>query len=213
MTHPAPRRQLIALAAVLAFTITASACGSGSDGGSEGSASKDGGATSTTAPASTTAAGDDCPAETTYTITGPDGEQEFTAASAYAYESGAYLSIYLFSEEFAEDEVASISTGFRTDDPGTIFATLHTRAATGEAPITTGEYIADSPEAQQSLEAGRWVTDVAVSLGLDQVASGFPTDPSTVVTIDAIDDDEVCGTITHPDGTATFRAVHLLSDG
>lgn len=156
---------------------------------------------------------DGCPARSEYTITGPHGDVSFTAASAYARESSDYLSLFLFSEEFPEDEVASIDTGFRTDDPGTIFVSLHPRRDSSEpvTPIPEGTYEADSPEAQQVLEAGNWITTVSASLGLEQVASGFPADPATVVELTHIDDDLVCGTITHPDATATFAAVHLTA--
>lgn len=211
MSHrTAPRLFLIVLAALALFVTS---CGGGSSSGDESSASKSSGSSDKADTSKTTKPADDkCPAETTYEITGPDGAKSFTAAAAYAYESSGYLSVYLFSKDFKEDEVQSISTGFRTDDPGTIFTTLHTRGDGSEvAPITTGTYVADSPEAQKALEAGKWVTDVAVSLGLDPIASGFPADPSTKITIDVIDDEKICGTITHPAGTATFRADHLVS--
>lgn len=207
MSHRiAPR---LALALFAASSLLVAGCSS-SDGGSEGAAADTEETTETTVAAEAEA--DDCPEETTYQIEGPDGPQEFTAASAYAYESADYLSIYLFSEEVPEDEIQSISTGFRTDDPGTIFASLHTRAEPGdESVITTGEYVADSAAAQQELAAGSWVTDVAVSLGLEQIATGFPADPATSVTIDVIDDEKICGTIDHPAGSANFTAVHLVS--
>lgn len=212
MSHrTAPRLLLIAIVA-LAFSVTS--CGGGSSSGDEGASSSDTASSSdkTTTTKATKPADDGCPAETTYEITGPDGTKTFTAASTYAYESGSYLSLYLFSKDYPKDEVQSINTGFRTDDPGTIFTSLHTRADGGaQATITTGSYVADTAEAQKSLEAGQWVTDVSVALGLDPIANGFPADPATKVTIDVIDDEKVCGTITHPSGTATFRADHLVS--
>lgn len=209
MSRPA-RPLPVALALAACLFVLAGCGGSDSDGAGSGAEASAADGASTTTEAEGV---DGCPDTTTYAITGPDGEQTFTAASAYARETGGYLSLFLFSRAVDEDEVASIDTGFRTDDPGTIFASLHPRGTTSQpvTPVPEGTYEADSVEAQKTLEAGNWITTVSASLGLEQVASGFPVDPETTIELTHIDEDLVCGTISHPAATATFAAVHLVT--
>ena len=94
------------LASTFAVSLLAGCGGSGSDeasGGADPSASADGATTTTEA-----AGPEGCPETSEYTITGPDGDVSFTAASAYARETNDYLSLFLFSKDFPEDEIDTL---------------------------------------------------------------------------------------------------------
>lgn len=175
-------RKLGTVAAVF-FTLSLAACGG------------------TKSSSSTSKTPKGCPAETTLNINAPTGAIAVPAATRKAVVRSNFLSVYLFSRTLNQsdaDIAKIIGSDYRIDGEGAIIVTA--KNADYKAAPTTGEYVVDPKAPLQ-------IVGYSIQSNNKRLTAlpGKPA-PGTTMTITAMTDTMVCGTISGAEGSTTFSA-------
>lgn len=184
----APMRKILATLSTVILVTTLAACGGNND--------SKGGGSSTSVPLP-----QGCPAQATMEISTPTGPVTVAAATRKAVVRKNAISVYLLNKlvnQPSGDFTKWVGASLRVDGDGAIIADGK-NADPNAAPVV-GTYVTDSKAPLQ-------LTGYSVQRG-GQLLTRTPTkpDPSTQLVITSITDTIVCGTITGPQGSATFIA-------
>jgi hypothetical protein len=179
-------RKMFIAGTALALIVTLAACGGGKK--------SDGSSTSVPLPTG-------CPAQALMKISTPTGPVTVAAATRKAVVRGNGISIYLLSKLVQQPNEAFakwIGTGFKVEGDGAII-TEAKNADINAAPIV-GTYVVSSKAPLQ-------LTGYSVQRG-GQVLTQSPTRPAddAKLEITSITETIVCGSISGPEGSATFIA-------